>query len=75
VATSRSEGSHWRIKRDLQSSLGDLLNVVRSIERTITNHHLQVEQALVDECIQAPSDLRTEPLFHEVIYHISTYAR
>jgi hypothetical protein len=57
VATSRSEGSHCRIKRDIQSSLGDLLNVVNSIERTITNHHLQIDQALANERIQAPSDL------------------
>lgn len=74
IATSRSEGSHWQIKRDLQSSLGDLLNVVKSTERTIINHHLQIEQALADEYVQIPSDLRAELLFSEVISHISIYA-
>jgi uridine kinase len=63
VATSRSKGSHWRIKRDLQSSLGDLPNVVKSIKSTITNHHLQIDQALADKYIQVPSNLQAKLLF------------
>ena len=48
--------------------------MVRSIERTIINHHFQIEQALANEHIQTPSDLRAEPLFCEVIRRISIYA-
>jgi hypothetical protein len=36
-ATSRGEGSHWMLKRDLGTSVAGLLTVIRSFERTVTH--------------------------------------
>src|SRR5467141_1719345 len=42
-ATSRGEAAHWCLKQDLQVSTNDLLTVIRSFERTVTNQHANLQ--------------------------------
>jgi hypothetical protein len=51
-ATSRVEGAHWCLKRDLHVSTNDLLGVIQSFERTVVNQHIKVQQQIDDEQIK-----------------------
>src|ERR1700722_6516459 len=42
TTTSRDEGAHGMIKRDLEVSTNDFLTALRSMERTLTHQHLKV---------------------------------
>lgn len=42
TTTSRDEGAHGMIKRDLEVSTNDFLTALRSMERTLTHQHRKV---------------------------------
>jgi hypothetical protein len=73
AATSRNEAGHWMLKRDLQVSTNDLLNTVRSFERTVSHQHTRIQQDLADEQVTVSLKLRI-PLFRDVINKISNFA-
>ena len=51
-ATSRIEGVHWCLKRDLHVSTNNLLGVIQSFERTVINQHANVQEQVDDERIK-----------------------
>ena len=72
-ATSRGEAAHWCLKRDLQVSTNDLLTVIRSFERTVTNQHANLQQQLADARITKPIQYLSF-LFTNVLTKISRHA-
>jgi hypothetical protein len=66
-ATSRGEGSHWMLKRDLGTSVADLLTVIRSFERTVTHQHELFKKALDQERINKPTSMLKSPLVGDVL--------
>lgn len=72
-ATSRVEGAHWCLKRDLHVSTNDLLGVVQSFERTVTNQHINLQQQIDDERIKKqPHHL--DFLFRNLLGKIANHA-
>jgi hypothetical protein len=71
--TSRNEGSHRMIKRDLEVSTHDLLGVVQSLHRTISVCYTQVDDQLLDDRVRQPRSLLAF-LYRDVINKISKYA-
>jgi hypothetical protein len=64
-ATSR-EGSNWMPKRDLGTSMADLLTVIRSFERPATHQHELFKKALDQKRINKPTSMLKSPLVGNV---------
>ena len=73
-ATSRGEGSHWMLKRDLGTSVADLLTVIRSFERTVTHQHELFKKALDQERINKPTSMLKSFLVGNVLTKASQHA-
>lgn len=72
-ATSRSEGSHAKLKRDLTSSIGDLKTVVDSLELLLINQYQDYVLALEDAKTRLPHELRL-PFLRELIGQVTPFA-
>ncbi|OXV05951.1 hypothetical protein Egran_06282, partial [Elaphomyces granulatus] len=57
-ATSRAEGGHWMLKKDLGVSTNDLLTAIQSFERTIIYQHNRIKQKIEDERVSKPAETR-----------------
>ena len=73
TTTSRDEGAHSMIKRDLEVSTNDFLTGLRSMERTLTHQHRKVIDEIEQEKVSISVSHRI-PLFREVIGKISSTA-
>ena len=73
TTTSRDEGAHGMIKRDLEVSTNDFLTGLRSMERTLTHQHQKVIDEIEQEKVSISVSHRI-PLFREVIGKISSTA-
>src|SRR5467141_4563759 len=73
TTTSRDEGAHGMIKRDLEVSTNDFLTGLRSMERTLTYQHRKVIDEIEQEKVSISISHRI-PLFREVIEKLSSTA-
>ena len=73
TTTSRDEGAHRMIKKDLEVSTNDFLTGLRSMERTLTHQHRKVIDEIEQEKVSISVSHRI-PLFREVIGKISSTA-
>jgi hypothetical protein len=73
TTTSRDEGAHSMIKRDLEVSTNNFLTGPRSMERTLTHQHRKVIDEIEQEKVSISVSHRI-PLFREVIAKISSTA-
>lgn len=73
IATSRIESGHRLLKRDLEVSTNDLLETVRSFERTILQLYHRVQSLIARDRSQTFSALNIS-LFAEVHGKISSFA-
>src|SRR5882762_4335631 len=74
TTTSRDEGAHGMIKRDLEVSTNDdFLTALRSMERTLTHQHRKVIDEIEQEKVNISVSHRIL-LFREVIGKISSTA-
>jgi MULE transposase domain len=73
-ATSRSEGAHGLIKRDLEVSTGDILTAVQSIERTLSHQHHRVEDELAAAQNTKPVRHLASPLLSRLLTKVSPVA-
>src|SRR6267143_5785368 len=71
TTTSRDEGAHGMIKRDLEVSTDDFLTALRSMERTLTHQHRKVIDEIEQEKVNISVSHRI-PLFREIIGKISS---
>jgi hypothetical protein len=72
--TSRAEGAHWILKRDLQMvSKNDLLSCIRSFEQTVKAQHRALKDRLDDARIRQPIKLLI-PFYRDVINKVSPHA-
>ena len=72
-ATSRVEGAHRCLKRDLHVSTNDLLGVIQSFEGTVINQHINFQQQIDDERIKKQLHHR-EFLFRNLFGKIANHA-
>ncbi|KAI9046318.1 uncharacterized protein KD926_004156 [Aspergillus affinis] len=63
-ATSRNEGAHWVLKKDLLVSTKDLLGTAQSIALTITDRYRKVWNSIEDNRQKRPHHLRM-PIFSQ----------
>src|ERR1700722_10338860 len=73
TTTSRDEGAHGMIKRDLEVSTNDFLTALRSMERTLTHQHRKAIDEIEQEKVNISVSHRIL-LFREVIGKISSTA-
>src|ERR1700719_4589848 len=73
TTTTRDEGAHGMIKRDLEVSTNDFLTALRSMERTLTHQHRKVIDEIEQEKVNISVSHRIL-LFREVIGKISSIA-
>jgi len=73
-ATSRSEGGHAQIKRDLEVSTSDILTVVQSIERTLSHQHRGIKDALAAAKNAKPVRHLASPLLSRLLTKVSPVA-
>jgi hypothetical protein len=74
LTTSRAEGGHWVLKRDIRViSNNDLLSCIRSFEQTISDQHYTLKDRLEDARIRRPTKLLV-PLYCDVIGKVSPHA-
>jgi hypothetical protein len=62
------------LKRDLGTSVADLLTVIRSFERTVTHQHELFKKALDQERINKPTSMLKSPLVGDVLTKASQHA-
>lgn len=72
-ATSRSEGSHAKLKRGLMSSTGDLKTVVDSLELLLVNQYQDYVLAIESAKARLPHSLQL-PLLRELVGHVTPFA-
>lgn len=72
TATSRTEAAHWLLKKDLPTSVNDLLVVLTLFERVVKRQYTSINQTIEAERIRRP----TAPLslYHLLVYQISSRA-
>lgn len=73
VATSRVEGAHWALKRNLLSSIGDLKTVVDAINILLSNQRQEHLGALERAKCRLPIELRHRWL-RNVIAYVTPFA-
>lgn len=61
------------LKCDLQDSTNDLLESVKSFERTVSNQHRRIHQQIADDLVRRPLRFLT-PLLRDVVNKISSHA-
>lgn len=71
--TSKAEGAHALIKRDLKSSRGNLLSVFESVARTVRRVNGGAEKALSAASINHPLQF-SSALFSQVLGKVSPFA-
>ena len=62
------------LKRDLGTSVADLLTVIRSYERTVTHQHELFKKVLDQERINKPTSMLKSPLVGDVLTKASQHA-
>ncbi|OJD10243.1 hypothetical protein ACJ73_09873 [Blastomyces percursus] len=72
-ASSRAEGAHAVIKRDLEISINDLLTVVQTLERTVNGQHQERKHELAAVRVARPIQLNST-LFNSIVNKVSPYA-
>lgn len=73
IASSRVEGAHSAIKRDLRVSTGDILKTMQSIGRTAHHAFCEAQYSLQREQCFLHRNLR-QPLFKDVLGHVAAFA-
>ncbi|KAI9035360.1 transposase [Aspergillus affinis] len=73
-STSRGEASHWRLKKDLGTSIADYLYVIQSFERSICHQHNLCQIQIDHENIEKPLRMLRSSLFGNVLTRISQFA-
>lgn len=73
TATSRGEGAHWVLKRNLSSSTGDLKSVVDSIDFLLRSQRQEYIGAINKAKSRIPLELKL-PWMQEVIAYVTPYA-
>lgn len=72
TATSRAEGAHWLLKKDLHTSANDLLVVLTSFERTINRQYANIQHTIATE--QVRKAIKQSSLYTKLTYRISSRA-
>lgn len=72
TATSRTEGAHWLLKKDLPSSTGDLLKVLENFQSAIERQYASIRHQVANEQKRRPT--RLDPLYKLIITRISNKA-
>jgi hypothetical protein len=72
--TSRGEGSHARLKKDLGTSVADHVYVIQSFSRTINHLHDLCNKKIDEQWIKKPTSLLKTFLFGEVLTKVSQTA-
>ena len=73
IASSRVEGAHSAIKRDLRVSTGEILKTMQSIGRTAHHAFCEAQYSLQREQCFLHRNLR-QPLFKDVLGHVAAFA-
>ena len=73
TSTSRGEGAHWTLKRNLSSSIGDLKTVVDAIDIQLSCQRQEYIGAINTAKNRCPIELRV-PWLRDVLPHVTPYA-
>lgn len=73
TSTSRGEGAHWALKRNLLSSVGDLKTVVDSIDTQLSGQRQEYIGAINMAMSRCPIELKA-PWLRDVVAHVTPYA-
>ena len=70
TATSRAEGAHWLLKKDLHTSANDLLVVLTSFERAFNRQYTNIQHTIATE--QVRKAINQSLLYTNLTYRISS---
>jgi hypothetical protein len=73
LTSSRVEGAHHQIKKELRSSTSDILATMQVVSRVVSYTNLQAFNSIQDEIYRHPVDLQV-PLFRNILSQISRNA-
>lgn len=70
--TSRTEAAHWLLKKDLPTSVNDLVVILTLFERVVKRQCTSINQTIEAERIRRPT--ASSSLYHLLVYQVSSRA-